>query len=77
VVSSNRELLDVPQGDYFVADADVRRVFGRFTVSLNLENIGNVRANTFAFGDPFGLAQHNQVTPLQPRTLRLGVDARF
>lgn len=71
------QLLDVPQGNYFVADADVRRDFGGFTVSLNLENIGNVRANTFAFGDPFGLAQHNQMTPLQPRTLRLGVDARF
>ena len=71
------QLLDVPQGDYFVADADVRRDFGGFTLSLNLENIANVRANTFSFGDPFGLAQHNQVTPLQPRTLRLGIDARF
>ena len=71
------ELLDIPQGNYFVTDADTRLDLGRFTVSLSLDNIGNVRANTFAFGNPFGLAQRNQVTPLRPRTLRLGVEARF
>jgi outer membrane receptor protein involved in Fe transport len=71
------EFLDIPQGNYFVADADTRLDLGRFTVSLSLDNIGNVRANTFAFGNPFGLAQRDQVTPLRPRTLRLGVEARL
>jgi len=70
-------LLDIPQGNYFVVDADTRLYFGRVTLSLNLGNLGNVRANTFAFGNPFGLAQHDQMTPLQPRTLRLGIDCRF
>jgi iron complex outermembrane recepter protein len=69
--------LSIPQGNYFVADADARLDFGRFTLSLNLNNLGDVRANTFAFGNPFSLAQRDQVTPLQPRTLRLGMDARF
>jgi iron complex outermembrane receptor protein len=71
------QLLDIPQGNYFVVDADARLDFGRFTVSLNLDNLGDVRANTFAFGNPFGLAQRNQMTPLQPRTLRLGIDSQF
>jgi outer membrane receptor protein involved in Fe transport len=71
------QLLDIPQGNYFVVDADARLDFGRFTLSLNLDNIGDVRANTFAFGNPFGLAQRNQMTPLQPRTLRLGLDCQF
>jgi iron complex outermembrane receptor protein len=71
------QLLDIPQGNYFVVDADTRLDFGRFTVSLNLDNIGDVRANTFAFGNPFGLAQRDQMTPLQPRTLRLGIASRF
>jgi outer membrane receptor protein involved in Fe transport len=71
------QLLDIPQGNYFVVDADTRLDFGKFTLSLNLDNVGDVRANTFAFGNPFGLAQRNQMTPLQPRTLRLGIDSRF
>jgi iron complex outermembrane receptor protein len=71
------QLLDIPQGNYFVVEADARLDFGRFTLSLNLNNIGDVRANTFAFGNPFGLAQRDQMTPLQPRTLRLGIDTRF
>jgi iron complex outermembrane recepter protein len=71
------ELLDIPQGNYFVASADARVDLGRFTVSLSLDNMGNVRTNTFAFGNPFGLAQHDQVTPLRPRTLRLGIDTQF
>ena len=71
------QLLDIPQGNYFVVDADTRLDFGRFTLSVNLNNIGDVRANTFAFGNPFSRAQRNQMTPLQPRTLRLGIEARF
>ena len=71
------QFLDIPQGNYFVVDADARLDFGRVTLSLNLDNIGDVRANTFAFGNPFGLAQRDQMTPLQPRTLRFGIDARF
>jgi outer membrane receptor protein involved in Fe transport len=71
------QLLDIPQGNYFVVDADTRLDFGRFTLSLNLNNIGDVRANTFAFGNPFGLAQRDQMTPLQPRTFRLGIDTQF
>ena len=70
-------LLNIPQGNYFVVDADLRLDVGRVTLSLNLDNVGNVRANTFAFGNPFGLAQHDQMTPLQPRTLRLGTAVRF
>jgi len=70
-------LLDIAQGNYWVEDADVRLDFGRFTLSLNLDNVGDVRANTFAFGNPFGLTLRNQMTPLQPRTLRLGIDSRF
>lgn len=68
---------DVAQGKYFVAGAGARIDFGRFAVSLDLANIGDARGNTFAFGNPFGLTQRNQVTPLRPRTLRLGIDTRF
>jgi outer membrane receptor protein involved in Fe transport len=69
--------LDIPQGDYWVADAGARLDFGQFALSLDVTNVGDVRANTFAFGNPFGLGQGDQMTPLRPRTVRFGIDARF
>lgn len=70
-------LLDIPQGNYVVGDIGSQLSFGRFGVSLDLTNLGNVRGNSFAFGNPFGLTERNQMTPLRPRTIRLGLNARF
>lgn len=70
-------LLDIPQGNYVVGDIGGQLGFGRFGVSLDLTNLGDVRGNSFAFGNPFGLAERNQMTPLRPRTIRLGLSARF
>ena len=69
--------LDVTQGQYLVSGIGARIDFARFGISLDISNIGDARANTFAFGNPFGLSRQNQVTPLRPRTVRLGFDARF
>ncbi|ATY32205.1 TonB-dependent receptor domain-containing protein [Sphingomonas psychrotolerans] len=69
--------LDVMQGQYLVSAIGARIDFARFGISLDISNIGDARANTFAFGNPFGLGRQNQVTPLRPRTIRLGLDARF
>ena len=71
------QYLDILQGNYFVADTGARLDFGNFALSLSLDNLADVRANTFAFGNPFGVAQRDQMTPLRPRTIRLGVDARY
>jgi hypothetical protein len=67
----------VRQGGFVVLGANARIQISRVGLSLMADNLGNVRANTFSFGNPFGLAQGNQITPLRPRTIRLGVDARF
>jgi iron complex outermembrane recepter protein len=64
----------VTQGGYTVLGADARLALGRLGVSLMADNLGNVRSNTFSFGNPFGLSQGNQITPLRPRTVRLGFD---
>ena len=71
------QYLDIPQGNYFVTDVGGRLDLGDFALSLKVDNVGDVRGNTFSFGDPFGLAERNQITPLRPRTVRLGLDARF
>jgi iron complex outermembrane receptor protein len=69
--------LDVSQGDYLVADLGGRLDFGRFALWMNILNASDTRANTFAYGNPFSLAQGTQITPLRPRTVRLGISARF
>jgi len=70
-------ILDIPQGNYAVADAALRIAREPFVLSLTLDNLSNVHGNTFAFGNPFTLADRRQATPLRPRTLRLGISARL
>lgn len=69
--------LDVRQGGYVEGSAGARLSFGNAGVSLDVTNLADVRGNRFAFGNPFGITDRNQVTPLRPRTVRLGFDARF
>lgn len=70
-------LLGVSQGDYLITELGCRLAFGNIGISLDIANLGDARANTFAYGNPFGLSERDQVTPLRPRTIRLGIDARF
>ncbi|WP_243692663.1 TonB-dependent receptor [Novosphingobium sp. ST904] len=65
------------QGRYYDLSAGGRLSFGRWRLSLDLANILNDRGNTFAFGNPFTVAQGLQQTPMRPRSLRIGVDAQF
>ena len=69
--------LDVEQGKYFETALGARLDLGSIGVSLDISNLANSRANRFAFGNPFGLADRNQETPLRPRSIRIGIDARF
>jgi iron complex outermembrane recepter protein len=69
--------LDLDQGQYFEAGVGARLATRTFGVSLDITNLADVHANRFSFGNPFSLDQRNQVTPLRPRTIRLGVDAHF
>ena len=70
-------LLNIAQGDYAVADVGLRLVAGRFILSAYIDNLGDARGNTFAFGNPYFIARRNQITPLRPRTFRLGLDVSF
>lgn len=69
--------LDVEQGDYFNSQIGARIDLGRLGVSVDVDNLLDVRGNRFAFGNPFGLETRSQVTPLRPRTVRVGVDVAF
>ena len=67
------DLLDTMQGGYVVAGASTSVTVGHQTVSLGVDNLANSHADRFAFGNPIGLADRDQRTPLRPRTVRLGI----
>ncbi len=69
--------LDVRQGGYLLSQVGARFDFGGFGISLDVDNVGDSRGNRFAFGNPFGISARNQVTPVRPRTVRIGFDASF
>jgi outer membrane receptor protein involved in Fe transport len=64
------------QGDYFDSNADLRVGTARYGVTVSIDNIANTRGNRFSLGTPFTTVR-DQVTPLRPRTVRIGLDARF
>ncbi len=68
---------DISQGDYFDTAIGGRAEFGPWGLSLDIENLLDSRANRFSYGNPFSVAGGNQRTPLRPRSIRIGIDARF
>lgn len=69
-------ILGERQGDYLDSGATARLGFGTFGVTAGITNLADVRGNRFALGTPFTTGR-DQVTPLRPRTLRIGLDAAF
>ena len=68
--------LGEPQGDYFDSGAMVRIGRSGTGVTLGVTNIADSRGNRFSLGTPFSVGRE-QVTPLRPRTVRLGFDTSF
>lgn len=68
---------EISQGNYLDTSLGARADFGFWGISLDAENLFNSRANRFSYGNPFSVVQGNQRTPLTPRTIRIGFDARF
>jgi hypothetical protein len=46
-------------------------------LSLTAMNLLDVRGNRFALGSPFLIRDQDQITPLRPRSVRIGVDVNF
>jgi len=69
-------VLGEEQGDYL--DTALTMRVGRPTLGLTLgvTNLTDGTGNRFALGTPFQIGS-GQITPLRPRTLRLGIDAAF
>lgn len=69
-------ILGERQGSYLDSGVTARLGLGRYGVTAGITNLADVRGNRFALGTPFTTGR-DQVTPLRPRTLRIGLDAAF
>ena len=70
-------VLGMPQGDTIDTSLFARLGWRRFGLSLTATNLFDSVGNRFALGSPFTFNREDQITPLRPRTVRLGVDMRF
>ncbi len=70
-------VLGEPQGDWLDTRLSAELETGRFGLSLTLSNLLDEQGNRFAFGSPFTLVERRQITPLRPRTVRIGLRTRF
>lgn len=64
------------QGDYLDSGAILRWGRENAGLTLSVTNLAGSEGNRFALGTPFSTGRA-QETPLQPRTIRIGFDARF
>jgi len=70
-------ILGEQQGDWFDLGVNARVEFERHTLSLGISNLLDQAGNRFALGSPFTIVEQPQLTPLVPRTVRLGWEVRF
>jgi hypothetical protein len=77
VLGSGLELSQIRQGGYWLVSGGVGLGSGGRTISLDIDNLLDSHANSFAFGTPTFRYDSNEQTPLRPRTIRIGVHHLF
>jgi iron complex outermembrane receptor protein len=70
-------VLGEQQGDYLDTSLTARIGRPTFGVTLGITNLTDSIGNRFALGTPFDFSSGLQITPLRPRTVRIGFDAAF
>ncbi|WP_230461307.1 TonB-dependent receptor domain-containing protein [Sphingobium sp. CAP-1] len=65
--------LDRHMGNYAVASAHAELSRDIWTLGVRMDNLLDVRGDSFAFGNPFSIRAAPQYTPLRPRSLMLSV----
>jgi len=69
--------LNIEQGNYADTALGLRIGTERFGLSFDVNNLLDAHRNRFSLGNPFGVMNRLQITPQVPRTIRIGVDAKF
>ncbi|WP_340316421.1 TonB-dependent receptor [Rhizorhabdus argentea] len=69
--------LDIVQGGYADTSLGARIGSDRIGMSLDATNLLDANGNRFSLGNPFGVMEGRQITPLRPRTIRFAIDGHF
>ncbi len=70
-------ILGAPQGNYLDTRLTARLSFERFALTASITNLTDEVGNRFALGTPFAVLSEEQITPLRPRTIRIGFETGF
>lgn len=70
-------ILGERQGDWVDLSAGARLEYERHAFTLGITNLLDTVGNRFAMGSPFTLPLQRQITPLRPRTVRVGWELHF
>lgn len=70
-------VLGEAQGNYLDTALTARVGRPGLGLTLSMTNLADDVGNRFALGTPFEALDRAQITPLRPRTVRLGVDSHF
>jgi outer membrane receptor protein involved in Fe transport len=71
------EQLDRKMGDYSIFTANASFTRDRLTLAARIDNLADVKGDSFAFGNPFSIMNGRQYTPLRPRTLTFSIGRRW
>jgi outer membrane receptor protein involved in Fe transport len=69
--------LERKQGNYLDTGVEADLVISRTTMFASLTNLLDSKGNRFALGSLLAVGRMDQVTPMRPRTLRLGASIAF
>jgi outer membrane receptor protein involved in Fe transport len=64
------------QGNYVETNTRLRLLTPDVALSISVSNLFDAVGNRFALGTPFAVG-NNQITPLRPRTIRIGIERAF
>ena len=67
------ENLDRKMGKYAVFSTSESFTRDRLTIAARIDNLLDVKGDSFAFGNPFSIMTGRQFTPLRPRTLTISI----
>lgn len=70
-------LRDVYTGGYALLDVSSFLDLGQVRIGARVNNLTDVRSNSFAYGNPFSVNGPRQITPLRPRTVWVSVNRQF
>ena len=69
--------LDRPMGNYAILRGGISASLASLSVRLDVDNMLDARADTFAYGNPFTVRALRQFTPLRPRTVTVTLSRGF